>query len=428
MDFNKIFRPKIALPMITAVALILRLIPIRFRYLLGYDPYFHLAYIEEALKAGKWLNFFTIANGPWGFQMRTFHPLGLWATPAYVYKLLKIFGLSLYNAFRITPVIFGILTIAVFYWALLKLYDEKRAFFASLFLAVSFGHVFRSMAGYYRGDNYMLFWYSISLLGIAYAFSTRERLGHKSLAFYAVPALASGLAAAFWQAYYPIFVFLLASAVFLGVGDFLLGRDRYILDGILLTVSTAIGALIANYLGARVGYGMLGYDRWLSKTVAEKLSLELTTVRDAYLLFHLKYLVPLALAGLLALLALSKFIRDKRLRTLTVLVFGALAVYLLFARFEGLKDLSTGFGIFNEWPISETRPSTFHDLWSAFAVGLFLAPSFPPVQARESQSSGLHAPRACPSQPLHDQDLDEVSIHRFYGSCLNGRNRVVGAL
>lgn len=57
MDFNKIFRPKIALPMITAVALILRLIPIRFRYLLGYDPYFHLAYIEEALKAGKWLNF-----------------------------------------------------------------------------------------------------------------------------------------------------------------------------------------------------------------------------------------------------------------------------------------------------------------------------------------------------------------------------------
>ncbi|WP_367884748.1 hypothetical protein [Thermococcus sp. JCM 11816] len=52
--------------MITAVALILRLIPIRFRYLLGYDPYFHLAYIEEALKAGKWLNFFTIANGPWG--------------------------------------------------------------------------------------------------------------------------------------------------------------------------------------------------------------------------------------------------------------------------------------------------------------------------------------------------------------------------
>ncbi|WP_367884747.1 hypothetical protein [Thermococcus sp. JCM 11816] len=333
--------------------------------------------------------------------MRTFHPLGLWATPAYVYKLLKIFGLSLYNAFRITPVIFGILTIAVFYWALLKLYDEKRAFFASLFLAVSFGHVFRSMAGYYRGDNYMLFWYSISLLGIAYAFSMREKLEHKSFVFYAVPALASGFAAAFWQAYYPIFVFLLASAVFLGVGgDFLLGRDRYILDGILLTVSTAIGALIANYLGARVGYGMLGYDRWLSKTVAEKLSLELTTVRDAYLLFHLKYLVPpLALAGLLALLALSKFIRDKRLRTLTVLVFGALAVYLLFARFEGLKDLSTGFGIFNEWPISETRPSTFHDLWSAFAVGLFLAPpSFSSgsgpgkSEFRTSCSSGLSFP------------------------------------
>jgi len=222
-----IFKPKFALPILTVIALILRLIPLRHKYMLGYDPYFHLAYIEEALKTGEWFNFFTIAGGPWGFQISTFHPLGLWMTPAYLYKILSVFGVSLYNAFRITPLIFGVLTVVFFYLALLKLYDEKKAFFASLFLAISFGHVFRSMANYYRGDNYMLFWYSVALFGVSLALSkTRRAWRYKRLVFYLIPAFASGLASVFWQAYYPIFVFLLANAVFLAVGAFILDKKK----------------------------------------------------------------------------------------------------------------------------------------------------------------------------------------------------------
>ncbi|MDN5321260.1 MAG: dolichyl-phosphooligosaccharide-protein glycotransferase [Thermococcaceae archaeon] len=377
MDFERIFKPKIALPLITIIALIFRLIPLRFKYMLGYDPYFHLAYIEEALKAGEWFNFLTIAGGPWGYQVGTFHPLGLWMTPAYVYKVLKVFGVSLYNAFRITPVIFGVLTIVFFYLALLKLYDEKRAFFASLFLAVSFGHIFRSMANYYRGDNYMLFWYSVALFGIALAVEKKHpRWRYRRMVFYIIPALASGFAAIFWQAYYPIFVFLLANGIFLGVGAFLLGKDKYLLDGAVLALSTALGALIANFLGSKFGYGILGYNRWLGKKVAEKLSSEFNTIKDAYLLFHLKYLVPLALVGLFALFVLSRVIKDKKQRAVIVAVLGVVGVYLLFARFEALKELSTGFGIFKEAPIMETRPSTFDDLWNAFALSIFLIPLF----------------------------------------------------
>jgi dolichyl-diphosphooligosaccharide--protein glycosyltransferase len=297
-------------------------------------------------------------------------------TPAYVYKFLSVFGVSLYNAFRITPVIFGLLTIAFFYLALLRIYDEKKAFFASLFLAVSFGHVFRSMANYYRGDNYMLFWYSVALFGIACAFHMKEKLGYKRLVFYIVPALASGLASAFWSAYYPIFIFLLANSVFLAAGAFLLERDEYMVDSLSLALSTALGVLVANSLGAKFGYGMLGYDRWLGKKVAEKLALEFGSIKDVYLLVHLKYLLPLSLAFVILLLILGKFIKNRKVRIGVLAGLAVLGIFILFYRFEALKELSTGFGIFREAPIQETQPSSFDDLWKAFSISLFLTPLF----------------------------------------------------
>ncbi|ACS89078.1 STT3 domain-containing protein [Thermococcus sibiricus] len=375
MKLEEAFKPKVALPVLTAITLILRLIPLRHKYILGYDPYFHLAYIEEALKAGDWFNFLTIAGGPWGRQINNAHPLGLWMTPAYVYKVLKVFGVSLYNAFRITPVIFGVLTVVFLYLALLKLYDEKKAFFASLFLAISFGHVFRSMANYYRGDNYMLFWYSVALLGVALAISMKDKLGNLRFALYLVPAFASGFASIFWQAYYPIFIFLLANAVFLAVGAFILDKKENLLDALALVLSTVLGAFMANSLGGKFGYGMLGYDQ-LGKRVAEKLMLEFGTIKDAYLLVHVKYLVPLGLAFIILIFILGKFIKDRKARAGVLIGLAVLGVFVLFHRFEALKELSTGFGIFIEAPIQETQPSSFSDLWKAFSISLFLAPLF----------------------------------------------------
>ena len=374
---EKFFKPKIALPLITLIATIFRLAPLRYKYMFGYDPYFHLAYIEEALKAGEWTNFLTIAGGPWGAQVRSSHPLGLWMTPAYVYKILKVFGVSLYDAFRITPVIVGVLTIVFFCLAMLNFYDEKKAFFASLFLAVSFGHVFRSMANYYRGDNYMLFWYSVALFGISLAFKyNTEKWKHKRYIFYLVSAFASGFASIFWQAYYPIFIFLLGNALLLAFGAFILAKDEHLLDSGLLAISTAFGAFLANYLGGHFGYGMLGGNRWLAKKTAEKLGIELGAIKDVYLVVHLKYLVPLTLAGVFVLFFLSRIMKEKKQRALIVVILSIIGVYLLFARFEALKELSSGFGIFKEAPILETRHSTFSDLWAAYNILLFLCPLF----------------------------------------------------
>jgi len=377
MGKQSLFKPKIALSLIAITALIIRLLPIRFKYLLGYDPYFHLAYIEEALKRGEWFNFFTIANGPWGFQIKTFHPMGLWTTPAYIYKFLSLFGVSLQTAFKITPVIFGLLTVIFFYLALQKFYDEKKAFFASLFLALSFGHVFRSMANYYRGDNYMLFWYSIALIGIALGFSINgEKWGHKRLLFYLIPAFASGFASIFWQAYYPIFVFLILNGIFLAVGSFLLDERERFLDSFALILSTALGAIIANFLGGKFGYGMLGYNKDLGRSIAAKLGIKFGLIRDAYLQVHLYYLVPLCLVFVALLFLFSKFVKDKKAKTGIITGLTAVSLLVFLLKFPALKHFSNVFSMFEGVPIMETRPTTFHDLWEAFSISFFLSPLF----------------------------------------------------
>ncbi|WP_456420714.1 oligosaccharyl transferase, STT3 subunit [Thermococcus sp.] len=368
-----ILTPRYAIPILLILASAIRLLPMRFKYLLGYDPYFHLAYIRYALTHG-WVNFFPYAIGPWGFQIHKFHPLGLWMTPAFVYKLLHPLGVSLYNAFRLTPVIFGVLTVVFVYGAILILYGKREAFLSAFILAVSFGHVFRSMAGYYRGDNYMLFWYSVALLGMALGLTWKPgRWRYERFAFYIIPGIATGLSAFFWQAYYPIFAFVLANAVLLSIGAFLLEKDAKILDGLAITLSTVLGVLVANWIGGKFGYGMVGYNRWLGKKLAEELGLHFGIVKDAFLLAYLEYAVPLTIGTIIALLIASRWVKGKR----RILIIGGLTI-LVGLVVIGYYPLAENLlnRLFPQSPIAETVRATKSDWWEAYGAVGFLIPLF----------------------------------------------------
>ncbi|WP_367182648.1 STT3 domain-containing protein, partial [Thermococcus sp.] len=321
--------PKYALLLLVFIASAFRLLPMRFRYLLGYDPYFHLAYIRYALSHG-WVNFFPYALGPWGILMKGIHPLGLWMTPAVVYKLLRPFGVSLFNAFRVTPVIFGVLTVIFVYFAVLKLYGKKEAFLSALLMAVAFGHIFRSMAGYYRGDNYMLFWYGAAFLSMAAGLKAFENASWKgrravlTATLLLLPGIFAGLSSAFWSAYYPIFVFIWANALTLSLGAFILGKKNVLISALLLTLSLVIGVFIANSIGAVLGYGMAGYNHGLARTLARELGLSLTFIRDAFLMGFLTYMVPVAL-GIIGVFWVSS---RSGMRT-KLMVLGAIALAVL---------------------------------------------------------------------------------------------------
>ncbi|NJE11152.1 STT3 domain-containing protein [Thermococcus sp. MAR1] len=372
--YELIMKPKYTLLILVILASAIRLLPMRFRYLLGYDPYFHLAYIRYALTHG-WVNFFPYAIGPWGFQIYNSHPLGLWMAPAFVYRILKPFGVSLYTAFRLTPVIFGVLTVVFLYLTILRLYGRREAFLSAFFLAVLFGHVFRSMAGYYRGDNYMLFWYSVALSGIALALTWKPRKWkYERLAFYLIPAFASGLSAMFWQAYYPIFAFLLANAILLGVGAFLLQSEEYLIDSLALTTSTALGAVIANSLGGTFGYGMVGYNRGMGKKLAEELGLNFGWIKDVFLLVYLKYVIPLAVLTILLLLVVSRFLKGKKERLIIVGIGFVLFLWLTVTYYGRISELLLR--LFPEAPIVETQRTAFKDWWEAYGVVGLTLPLF----------------------------------------------------
>ncbi|GEM_PF-683515 len=373
--YESMLTPRYAIIILTVLASAIRLLPTRFRYLLGYDPYFHLAYIQYALKKGEWMNFFPYASGPWGIQLHDFHPLGLWMTVAYVYKFFSIFGVSLYNAFRITPVIFGVFTVIFIYIAMLRLYGKREAFLSSFFLAVLFGHIFRSMAGYYRGDNYMIFWYSVGLSGIALALSKdNEKWGHKRLAFYLVPALASGFSAIFWTAYYPIFVFFLGNSIFIAVAAFLLDEKDTFIDALALVMATVFGAFLANTFGGYFGYGMASMSKELGQALANEFGLQFGLIKDAFIVIYLKYAVPVSIVIILALFILSRGIKEKKLKAI-IIAIGIIVAFWIGIKYYGKID-SILLKLFPEAAIVETQRTTFNDLWRAYGVAVFIVPAF----------------------------------------------------
>ncbi len=369
---ERVLRPRYALILLTLLAAVIRLIPMRFKYLLGYDPYFHLAYIRYALTHG-WVNFFPYAHGPWGAQIKLFHPLGLWMAPAYVYKLISVFGVSIYNAFRITPVIFGVLTVVLVYLAVFRTHDKREAFLAAFLLAVSFGHVFRSMAGYYRGDNYMLFWYAVGLAAMASALTCRCNR-YLRFSLYLIPGLAAGLAAAFWQAYYPIFAIFLSNSLLLALGAFLLEKDERILDGLTISLSLIPGVFLANWIGGRLGYGMTGETRWFGKNLAKELGVHFGTLKDVFLIVFLRYALILSVLAILALILIARFTKDRRIRW-TVALIGVIAALFLAFRYYGIIGDALH-RLFPVAPIGETQRTNWPNWWEAYGISGVLFPLF----------------------------------------------------
>ena len=357
--------------LIALIAFLIRLIPYRLRYPIGYDPYFHLAYLQYVTEHG-WVNYFPYALGPWGFLINHFHPKGLWGAPYAVYLMGKWAGLSVYGAFKLTPPIFGTLTVLALYYTVRRIHSTRAAVISSLILALTFGHVFRSMSNYYRGDNYALFWYSVVLL--LFSLALFEKTPRRKVELYALGGLAGGLSSAFWSAYYIVLVLPLFVGLSVSAYGFLRGEG--IKDGVLMALSTGIAAVVASLLGRLFGFGMFWIENWQGKNLVKLTGISPGPLQDAYLVLHLLVLLPATLVIIALLWALKSKIPEKARKIGTA---GTLAIVLvvflgLLWRYGGtLEILASGLNAFGGAATAEMSRPGWWDIKTAYhALLLFL--------------------------------------------------------
>ncbi|NJE07001.1 oligosaccharyl transferase, STT3 subunit [Thermococcus sp. M39] len=351
------FKPKYRLAIILSLGFFYRIYPFFIqKYLFGFDPYVHLSVIREILKETIQNNTYSLSNAPYGAKI--IEPLGLYYIPIAIYKFSSIFGASLYDSFRIIPVIFGVLTVLFLYLTVLNVYGKKEAFFSALFLALMWGHIHRSMANYYRGDNYVLFLFSITLFLLSLIFKSREKSGK----FYGYPlviGLILGLAAFFWWGYSVLFIFTLGISIMLAIKGFLTEKKEDFIVSLLLLGSILIGSVIAKLISG---------PHW-------------SAFYTNFPIIFLKYFLFPSILAVLALFLLLKLELDSKQKVI-ILSFLSLFGIIVGTKFFG-KELNVfleGFGYLSKeglyGTIMELQRPGFSDLWSAFSLALIISPLY----------------------------------------------------
>ena len=194
------------------LALGLRFIPYTPSAFAGYDPFTHYTVVEQALE-NKALPITNSLDGcPQGIMVN--HPIGFYLPPFFLGKLI-----NLKLAFALSSVLFGVASILLVYLLLRKVFGKRTALVGALFLAVSFGHISRSNAIYYRGENFIVPFLLLSLV-----FGVKWLTEDKKILFASLAAVSSAATVLFWPGYpYAILVYLFSVALFITY-DFLKGN------------------------------------------------------------------------------------------------------------------------------------------------------------------------------------------------------------
>lgn len=234
------------------IALSLRLTTAHYDRLLGADPWYHFKIASILLETAKYPMYEYYSRYPFGEPVAS--PPGLYYLPVFIYKLLGITGISFFKIFQLLPATFGALTVVPLYLLVRELYNKKIGFLAALLLSVSPAGIERSLAGFYRGEVFMLF----TMLFAFYFFirSVREKI------YFSIPAalfiLLSGL---MWSGWPMIFAILTLTFIFCVLANYYQNRNS---DSLIISyaVTCGLGLLLLSIFKA----GFYRYEDNLKET------------------------------------------------------------------------------------------------------------------------------------------------------------------
>lgn len=182
MEFRKALTADKAYPILFAIALIalaFRITTLRFdNLLLGGDPWYHYKIAKILLETGEYPMWEYYTRYPYGEPVIA--PPGFYYLPVMLYKLAALTGISFFRVFQLLPAIIGVLSIIPFYLLIKELFNRKTGLIAALLLAISPAGITRALAGYYRGEVFLVF----TMLFALYLFvmSLRKKLYFSVLA------------------------------------------------------------------------------------------------------------------------------------------------------------------------------------------------------------------------------------------------------
>ncbi len=201
-------------------------LPHLFDQLLGLDPYVFYRYSTYIVERGFLPQNDTMRYWPFGFDVLKEGILHSYVN-AYLYLLLRPFGVTLMQVFQIYPVLFASLSFIVFYFLVYEIFEDRKVALLSVaFLEFVPAFLFRTAAGFADKESIAIFLIFTTLLFFIKSLKERER--KKSYLYALISGLALGLGGLSWGgiifAFESIAAFMLLEVFFNKVGK----REVYI--------------------------------------------------------------------------------------------------------------------------------------------------------------------------------------------------------
>jgi dolichyl-diphosphooligosaccharide--protein glycosyltransferase len=124
-------------------------------YLMGHDPFHHYAIAKYIIESGGFPGVWPLSLHPEGARIT--EPMGLYYVSVVLYRLLSPAGVSFFEAYKLSTPLFGALTLIPAFLIARHVFGSRNALMSLAALAVVPAFIYRTAAGYYRGDVFSVF-------------------------------------------------------------------------------------------------------------------------------------------------------------------------------------------------------------------------------------------------------------------------------
>jgi dolichyl-diphosphooligosaccharide--protein glycosyltransferase len=247
----------LVLSLVFAVALAVRLLPLRFGYYLSeFDPYLQWRMTEYIVKNGflAWFSWHdTLSWYPWGMTMSQENLYGVAFVAAAGYEFLQAIGVhaTVFDVVMLFPVVAGALTSIACYFLGKDLWGRGAGLLTALFMALNPSNISRTTLGFLRHEPL-----GILLMVLIFLFFLRANQKGRSMQGTVAYSVLAGLTmfylAATWAAsYYPVDLIVLYVAVLVVTGRY----TRQLLFSYAITYG--IFLLLTPLAVPKLGFGVL---------------------------------------------------------------------------------------------------------------------------------------------------------------------------